>query len=142
MSSSIDVRILAYRHLNAAGGILQATASRGLAKDRLTITQFRALNLLRVRGPLPQKEVAKYIWRSVSNVGVLAIRLKRAGLIEVQGDENDGRVVMMSLTERGRELLARVVPEHITEIRQAMSNLTEAECETLLRLIDKLSPEE
>ncbi|RYG25622.1 MarR family transcriptional regulator [bacterium] len=142
MSLVDDPRLLAYRCLTASGEALLAEASRGLAEHGLTITQFRALNLLRVRGPLSQKDVAKYVWRSVSNAGFLTTGLERARLISRNSDPNDGRVVIVSLTDRGRELLERIVPEHVAEIRRAMSGLAEAECEELLRLLEKVSPEE
>jgi DNA-binding MarR family transcriptional regulator len=137
-----DIRHLAYDELLSSGGTLMVKASTGLAQDGLTITPFRVLNMLRVRGPQPQKEVAKYIWRSVSTAGVLAASLERKGLVERQGDVSDGRLVILSLTPRGVELMERAVPKHVAQIRGVMSRLTEAECELLIRLMAKLAPEE
>lgn len=141
MSADKDIRNLAYDQLLAAGGMLQERAGTGLAADGLTITPFRVLNLLRVRGPQPQKDVARYIWRSVSTAGVLASSLERKGLVTRQGDTSDGRLVILSLTPRAEELLERVVPNHVAQIERVMSSLSASECETLIRLMDKLAPD-
>ena len=141
MSSDKDIRIDSYHRLLEAGETLPQKASSRLAEDGLTITPFRVLNLLRVRGPLPQKEVAKYIWRSVSTVGILASSLERKGLIARQGDNSDGRLVILSLTAKGRELIELAVPKHVAQIEGVMSNLSGSECERLLQLLDKLAPE-
>ena len=141
MSSDKDIAIRTYHWLLEASGTLPQRASSGLAEDGLTITPFRVLNLLRVRGPLPQKDVAKYIWRSVSTVGLLAASLERKGLIARQGDTSDGRLVILSLTPKGLELLERAVPKHVAQIEGAMSNLSRSECERLVELLDKLAPE-
>ncbi|WP_372657912.1 MarR family winged helix-turn-helix transcriptional regulator [Hydrogenophaga sp.] len=65
-------------------------------------------------------------------------RLEKAALIERQPNPEDRRGVLVALTEKGLELVNRVVPAHVENERQALSVLTEEEQIQLNGLLAKL----
>jgi DNA-binding MarR family transcriptional regulator len=75
----------------------------------------------------------------------LVNRLQRRGWAERRTDPGDGRVVLVGLTDAGREALERVRSEYRALLHEEMAVLDDAEVETLAaaveildRLIDRL----
>lgn len=64
--------------------------------------------------------------------------LERAKLIEREDHPGDRRMLSISLTARGLDLLNQVVPDHIRRIKALMANLNETERQQLLALLTKL----
>jgi DNA-binding MarR family transcriptional regulator len=56
----------------------------------------------------------------------LVDRAERAGLVERRSDESDLRRSLVSLTAQGRVTLAKLVPQHITELRKRAQSLIDA----------------
>jgi len=65
-------------------------------------------------------------------------QLERAGLIRRQDDPADGRKAAVILTEKGEELLARIMPEYYTLVNELTAPLTNPEQKTLAAMLDKL----
>lgn len=64
--------------------------------------------------------------------------LERVKLIEREDHPGDRRMLCISLTARGLDLLNQVMPDHIRRIKALMGNLNEAERQQLLALLTKL----
>jgi MarR family 2-MHQ and catechol resistance regulon transcriptional repressor len=68
--------------------------------------------------------------------------LERRGLVKRERKERDRRVVTLTLTEAGRKVIEKVLPQHIQAIVEEMSVLTPDEQETLSRLCRKVGKQE
>ena len=128
------------RALNAFIKLTRATDSltarlfrRGTLED-LTIGQFGVLESLYHLGPMRQGEICTKLLKSGGNITLVVDNLKKRGLVRRQRDEDDRRVVIVSLTDTGRELIERIFPNHLADIVEEMSILTPDEQETLGRL--------
>jgi MarR family 2-MHQ and catechol resistance regulon transcriptional repressor len=141
MKPSQEPSVQAYVRLVRSAEALHAEVSRGLAVDGLTASQFSAMKVLRIHGKLAQRDIAKYILKSGGNITVLVDNLEREGLVSRERDTTDRRVVYVSLTQAGEETFDRLYPGHLARIRESMSGLTDAECEQLTSLLQKVSPE-
>jgi len=142
MKANTEPRVLAYvRHVRSAEALHQSV-SRGLMVDGLTASQFSTLKVLRLHGPLALREIAKYILKSGGDMTIVVDNLERDGLVVRDRDTEDRRIVYVSLTPKGEELFDRIYPEHLERIRTAMGGLSEEECEQLMNLLAKLSPQE
>ncbi len=64
--------------------------------------------------------------------------LERAKLIEREDHPGDRRMLCISLTAHGLDLLNQVIPDHIRRIMALMANLNETERQQLLALLTKL----
>ncbi|GAA1982540.1 MarR family winged helix-turn-helix transcriptional regulator [Kitasatospora viridis] len=65
-------------------------------------------------------------------------RLERAGLVQRRAAADDGRGRLIRLTDRGLELIDRVVEEHLRNEDRLLRGLSTAERETLAGLLRKL----
>ena len=141
MKPSQETNVQAYVRLIRSAEALHGEVSRGLLVDGLTASQFSAMKVLRIHGRLAQRDIAKYILKSGGNITVLVDNLEREELVGRLRDTEDRRVVYVSLTAKGEALFDRLYPSHLERIREAMGGLTEAECEQLALLLQKVSPE-
>jgi MarR family 2-MHQ and catechol resistance regulon transcriptional repressor len=108
-----------------------------LKQHRLSVTQFGTLEVLLHLGPMTQCQVARKLLKTSGNMTTVIDHLVRDGLVERQPGR-DRRSHSLVLTSAGRELVERVLPEHVEQITDAMDALTASEQETLRRLCRKL----
>lgn len=71
-------------------------------------------------------------------ISVALQKLEHDGIVYRRPDEYDLRATRVFLTEKGRELDNRIRKRIMEEEALAMVNLTEAECETLMKLLGKI----
>jgi len=65
-------------------------------------------------------------------------RLLKKGMVERHRDENDRRVVLISLTRLGARVSARVVEAAMSEIRSAFKNVSQRDREEFLALLGRI----
>jgi len=65
-------------------------------------------------------------------------RLKEKNIVQCQADPKDGRSQIVSLTEAGEALFAKVFPAHIAHMAQAFAQFDEAEIEAMRQMLAKL----
>jgi MarR family transcriptional regulator, 2-MHQ and catechol-resistance regulon repressor len=109
-----------------------------VAEYGLTTPQFGILEALHHLGPLPLGELAGKLLVTGGNVTYVMDRLEEQGLVTRERAENDRRVVMARLTDRGRALVEDVFPGHAAFVAEAVSHLSEEEQERLRALLKKL----
>ena len=132
---ALDAFIKLMRGANSLSGALLPPL---LKEFGLTDSQFGVLEALYHLGPLPQGQICQKILKSGSNVTTVVDNLERDHLVRRVRDDDDRRVQVVHLTDRGRELIARAFPAHARRITGAMSALTAAEQADLGRLCAKL----
>ncbi len=104
----------------------------------LTVPQFGALEALYHLGPLSLGDLADKLLVTGGNVTFVMDRLEAQGLVARYRSETDRRVVLARLTEQGRDLVARVFPEHAAYIEQLCRHLLPEEQAELRRLLKQL----
>jgi MarR family 2-MHQ and catechol resistance regulon transcriptional repressor len=104
----------------------------------LTVPQFGALEALYHLGPLSLGDLADKLLVTGGNVTFVMDRLESQGLVARYRSDTDRRVVLARLTESGRDLVARVFPEHAEYIEQLCRHLDPAEQAELRRLLKQL----
>ncbi len=65
-------------------------------------------------------------------------RLEKAGLVARRANPEDRRGVLVCLTDAGRDLIERAVPDHVANQAQIVGGLSKAELEALSGLLKKL----
>ena len=70
---------------------------------------------------LRMSELAERVWLSPSGVTRMVDRLESSGLVERDRSEEDARVMLARLTDRGREVLRRAARTHLRGIREHFS---------------------
>lgn len=112
-------------------------AQRGTLGD-LTVSQFGVLEALYHLGPMCQNELAGKILKSSGNMTLVIDNLEKHGLVQRQRNTDDRRMVTVSLTKDGQELIEAVLPGHIAAIQKEMSVLSAQELQALGDLCRKL----
>lgn len=104
----------------------------------LSFSQFMVLEALYSKGNLSIGEVREAILSSVGTISLVVKNLEKMGYVKRKTDENDKRVSILSLTNEGRAVIGKVIPENETMIYDYMKDLSEEETKTLLSLLKKL----
>ncbi len=114
-----------------------ALLSRAAAAHDLSLTQLRALAILRDHEPT-MAELATYLGLERSSVSGLIDRAVRRGLVRRDASDEDGRAVRVSLTPDGQRL-AGLLTEEISDLITPMTrSLSLADQKRLGVLLSKL----
>jgi DNA-binding MarR family transcriptional regulator len=98
-----------------------------LDPHKVTFTQFRVLSNLYEQDERTITELAELTRIESSAVGRAVADLARRGLIERHSGESDGRVTEVHLTAAGRKLFLKVLPAIVSQIDDAVSDLSREE---------------
>ncbi|MCI6610655.1 MAG: MarR family transcriptional regulator [Ezakiella sp.] len=104
----------------------------------LTFGQFMVLEALYSKGDMSIGEVMDKILSSVGTISVIVNNLVKAGYVEKIPYVEDKRVTMLHLTDDGRGVIEKVIPENYEMIAESFSMLTEDEKESLLLILKKI----
>lgn len=108
---------LPYQLAVAASRVSKGFAERYRAEFGLSIPEWRVLAHMAQFDAVSVREIQARVDMDKSKVSRAAARLEATGLIEKRGDPKDRRLLDMRLTEKGRDLMARITP--IAETYQA-----------------------
>jgi MarR family 2-MHQ and catechol resistance regulon transcriptional repressor len=128
----------AYVKLLRASETVHTEATRSLAGEGLTPSQFAVLEALYHIGPLCLTELAQKILKTSGNLTMVTGNLQTRGLITRQQQSQDRRFVTVAITEKGRRLMDRIFPLHLERIVELMNRLSPAHQEELGRLCRRL----
>lgn len=118
---------------------LDKEVSKIHTKFGLTLGQFAVLEALYHKGDLCVGQVQEKILSSTGTIPVIVKNLVKRDLLRQIKDENDKRKVILSLTDKGREIMDRAYPENEEVIIDFMKILNEDELESLVRILNKLN---
>ena len=87
-----------------------------------------------------RREIERRTGRTIAIGAVYATlsRLEEKGLITRERSDVDGRAVVVTLTDAGREALDAALPDHLETERQLLDGLSTAEREQLADLLRRL----
>jgi DNA-binding MarR family transcriptional regulator len=112
---------------------------RHLKPFDLTSQQYNVLRILRGQHPaaISVNAISERMIDKMSNVSRLVDKLKNKKLVQRKINQNDRRQVDIEITEKGLKLLDKIDSQE-DKMKEAFSNLTEAEARQLNNLLDKL----
>ena len=132
--AALDAYIKVWRAAHA----MEVRANRHLSAHNLTISQFGVLEALHHLGPLSQRQLADKILRSSGNLTMVIDNLERDGLVGRERDLKDRRVMTVSLSTRGHELIELLMPRHVQNVLSVFTALSPGELTQLAALSKKL----
>jgi MarR family transcriptional regulator, 2-MHQ and catechol-resistance regulon repressor len=133
-SSGVHVWLVLMKAFQA----LMPHAEESIKRTELGDSDFRVLEALLHKGPLPVNTIGPKVWLTTGSISVAVDRLVRKGLVSRKDHPNDRRVRQVELTPKGLALITRGFREHATAMEDAVSVLSQKERLTLLRLLKKL----
>jgi len=113
-------------------------AAQSIERTKLGDSDFRVLEVLLHKGPLPVNTIGPKVWLTPGSISVAVDRLVKKGLVSRKDRAGDRRVRQVELTRKGRALITRGFREHAAAMENAVSVLSKNERLALLRLLKKL----
>ena len=137
-------QLRAYLTLIDVAGLLRHKVEQQLKEAAdLTYVQFQLLARLGLDSPtgsLRMTELADGVVYSRSGLTYQAGQMEKAGWVERRPSPDDDRGVTVTITDAGRELLARALPGHVEVVRDLMfARLEGQDVDTLLRLLEPVA---
>lgn len=114
-----------------------AEESLNLSQADLGNSDFRVLEVLLHKGPLPVNTIGPKVWLTPGSISVAVDRLEKRAFVK-RKTTDDRRVRLVELTAKGRALITRISREHAATMEQVACVLSNEERLMLLRLLKKL----
>jgi MarR family 2-MHQ and catechol resistance regulon transcriptional repressor len=110
----------------------------GLEETGIDDTDFRILEALLNKGPLPVNTIGPKVYLTSGSISVAVDRLVERVLVSrVEGTE-DRRVRVVSLTPKGKRLITPIFRKHAAEIGKVFADASRKELRTLETILKKI----
>jgi MarR family 2-MHQ and catechol resistance regulon transcriptional repressor len=103
----------------------------GLAETGIDDTDFRILEALLNKGPLPVNAIGPKVFLTAGSISTAVDRLVERGLVSRVESSEDRRVRVVSLTPKGKRLIAPVFRKHAAEIKKVFADASPKELQAL-----------
>lgn len=103
----------------------------------VTWPQFHTLYHIEDEG-IAFNKLAEEVHCNASNMTGLIDRMKKKGWVYRERSQEDRRVWLVKMTDKGKKLRKKLIPEHRNNIEDRMKVLSTEEQETLNKLLEKL----
>lgn len=110
-----------------------------LIGDKLTTTQWAALTKLGRIEPCSQNQLGRETAMDVATIKGVVDRMVKRGFIRTEPDANDGRRLVLSLTDDGRAVIETNVAAALSATEKTLEPLTSGERMMLIELIRKIT---
>lgn len=132
-----------FLHLLRAGDEACRVVESHLAEHGISQGRFMVLMLLLNKSsncpePHTPAELADLSHVTRATMTGLVDTLERDGLVTREPDPKDRRMMAVNLTEKGRLLLQKILPQHFKRMAWLMSPFTESERKTFVGLLAKV----
>ena len=105
----------------------------------LSILQIQTLIFLDKNKNVPMSEIAKNFHIELSSATSLLNKLYSQKLVTRQNDEKDRRLIRITLTSEGKQILDKVITERKIKLKRLLSYLSEQERLDLLNLLTSIN---
>src|ERR1700739_4292736 len=113
-------------------------AAAGIEETGLGDSDFRVLEVLLHKGPLPVNTIGPIVDLTPGSISIAVDRLVAKGLVSRAESSEDRRVRIVTLTSRGRDLIVPAFRKHAGQIRKIFSELSPEELQALEVALKKI----
>jgi len=113
-------------------------SSRDWRDSGLGDSDFRVLEVLLHKGPLPVNVIGPKVFLTPGSISIAVDRLYEKGLVSRFDSEADRRVRVVDLTPKGRTLIRQIFHIHAKRMEELAQVLTESERVHLVNALKKL----
>ena len=101
-------------------------------------SDFRVLDVLLHKGPMPVNTIGPKVDLNPGSVSVAVDRLYKKGLVSRVESESDRRVRTVSLTEKGRRVFLPIFRQHATLLKRAFQDVSPDEQRQMEEVLKKI----
>jgi MarR family 2-MHQ and catechol resistance regulon transcriptional repressor len=102
-------------------------AAAGIEGTGLGESDFRVLEVLLHKGPLPVNTIGPIVDLTPGSISIAVDRLVAKGLVSRVESAEDRRVRIVALTSRGRDLIVTAFRKHAGQMKRVFSDLSPEE---------------
>ena len=113
-------------------------AARSFQSHGLGDSDFRVLEALFHKGPLPVNTIGPKVFLTPGSISVAVDRLYEKGLVTRMESGTDRRVRLVNLTPKGRDLITTIFSEHAKDMEELAKILTPTERVQLVNALKRL----
>ena len=124
--------------MNKALQAIQKYAFERMQRAGLGESDFRVLEALLHKGPLPVNTIGPKVNLTPGSISVAVDRLYGRGLVTRVESAEDRRIRVVALTPSGRELIIPFFRNHAADIRRAFAEIPSNELAQLERTLKKV----
>jgi DNA-binding MarR family transcriptional regulator len=139
---ALGERDLDFRAMWAVSNLFRSSAAirrhmeaKVLAADHLSWTAFTGLWVLWIWGEMESRDFAQAVGISRPTATGVVTTLEGRGLVRRRKDARDGRMVLVSLTAKGKRKIEQLFPRFNAEEVAVTSHLEPAQSDELARLL-------
>ena len=110
---------------------------KGLEKTGISDTDFRVLEALLHKGPLPVNTIGPKVHLTPGSISVAVDRLLEKGLVSRAESLDDRRVRIVALTKSGKDLIVPIFRMHAAEIGRMFAEASPKELQILNAVLKK-----
>lgn len=104
----------------------------------ITTPQFLALVVLKDRPGITMGELCERLYLACSTATDLIDRMEKNGYLERNRDADDRRVIRLSITEKGQNIIDQVINARRRYVDSILKQLTQEEIDQLAQALEKL----
>ncbi|HFH9945759.1 TPA: MarR family winged helix-turn-helix transcriptional regulator [Streptococcus suis] len=108
-----------------------------IKKYGLTVCQFGVMEALYNKGNLRIQDLIDKLLSTSGNMTVVIKNMIRDGYVYKTSDTSDRRASLIALTEKGRQTIEAILPEHYDHVGQIFSVLSPEEQDLLATILKK-----
>ncbi|ADI25838.1 MarR family winged helix-turn-helix transcriptional regulator [Geobacillus sp. C56-T3] len=129
------------RYLSVSFLVMKRGAAlvKGSLCEEMTHDQYYLLRYIRRRGTCTSTELAAMFGVNKSAVTAMTNRLVDKGWLRRDRDENDRRVIVLSLTEQGEAWIAEMDRNVYRLVEEVIARFPEEEIEAFIRTYERLA---
>lgn len=110
-----------------AENIIHKLEYETIKESGLTVAQFAVLEALYNKGNLRIQEIIEKILTTSGNITVVIKNLEKDELVKKNPDPRDKRAAIISITDKGKEIIEGILPKHIENINKIFNILSDQE---------------
>jgi len=103
-----------------------------------SLSDFAVLEVLLHKGPLPVNTIGAKVLLTSGSITSAIHRLEKQRLVQRMKGKEDARVVIVHLTDSGRELIEKAFARHAEDLEEIFAGLTTAERTQFAKLMKKI----
>lgn len=104
----------------------------------VNLTEFTVLEFLYNKGEQPIQVIGKKVLLASSSITYVVDKLEEKGFLERHACPKDRRVIHGRLTEKGKQFMDEIFPQHEAAMANIFANLTKEEKEQAIVLLRKM----
>jgi MarR family 2-MHQ and catechol resistance regulon transcriptional repressor len=124
--------------LNKAFQAITRHAAAGIRHTGLGDSDFRVLEVLLHKGPLPVNSIGPKVNLTPGSISVAVDRLYGKGLVSRVESAEDRRIRVVALTPNGKKLIVPVFRKHAAAMKRVFSQLSSDELQQLESILKRV----